>query len=213
MVSRLFHRLPWRDNKIQSWRDNVGSSIFPLPLWWSKARGGLKPASCFGAFPKVTFTPSPGWKAVLFISSLCSRSSLSHIPYLPVGLLWARALGRDGARQDRDQADWELHQPAGNLLQAPEWHHQEGEGDQHPLRRPRLRRHLLQLREDVRLLHPHHRVSSPPPTRTHFFLYFLLYFSPPYLIGGFWGVSEGCRRSWRGTNTTPGGSSGMQRMR
>jgi hypothetical protein len=61
---------------------------------------------------------------------------------------------KDGARQDRDQADRELHQPPGDLLQAPQRDPQEGAGDQRALRRRGRRRRLLQRRQALRLLLP-----------------------------------------------------------
>ena len=56
---------------------------------------------------------------------------------------------RHGTREDRDQADRELDEPAGDLLQAPGRAAQEGQRARRAVRRPRRRRHLLQHRQDV----------------------------------------------------------------
>lgn len=62
--------------------------------------------------------------------------------------------GRHGTREDRDQADRELDEPAGHLLQAPGRAAQEGQRARRAVRRARRRRHLLQHRQDVRVLQP-----------------------------------------------------------
>lgn len=66
---------------------------------------------------------------------------------------------RHGTREDRDQADRELDEPAGDLLQAPGRAAQEGQRARRAVRRARRRRHLLQHRQDVRVLQPCLQVS------------------------------------------------------
>ena len=78
------------------------------------------------------------------LSSCCVR--------IPLGAEEGEGADEDGARQDRDQEDRELHQPPGDLLQAPGRARQEGPRDRRALRRRGRRRHLLQRRQALRLL-------------------------------------------------------------
>lgn len=76
----------------------------------------------------------------------CLSLSLSHR-----ACLQDRPELEDGARQDSDPPDRQLHEPAGDLLQTAERDLQEGKRARHPLRRGGRAGHLLQHRPSLRI--------------------------------------------------------------
>lgn len=93
------------------------------------------------------------------ISRNCKEREIPRACFL-LGLILVHREGsiRHGAREDRDQEDRERDEPAGDLLEAAGRAAEEGQRARRALRRPCRRRHLLQHRQDVRVLQPYFQV-------------------------------------------------------
>ena len=130
------------------------------------------------SYPSPSNTP-PVWKPASFLLQefrLDPPAYLSPSPPLLCTCLSSATKFPNGARQDSDPSDRQLHEPAGDFLEAAERDLQEGQGAGYPLRCWGWPRHLLQHRPPLWVRQ--HQVNGFHSISSVSFIVFFYHFLP-----------------------------------